>query len=319
MKNCFHIAVLFLAGIFALASAKASETSPYEFLRYNQSARGAALAGATVSMTGDGSMICYNPAIVSTVGDKMLDVTFLKHVMDINSGNASYIKKFDGIGTFSAGAVFTNYGSFDRSNSEGDINGNFSVNDVCLDVNYGNTLDTNLFYGVGAKFIYIGLDGATSSAAAFDFGLLYSIPKSNTNIGLSVLNAGFQLSKFYNHTEKLPLDVRLGINHRLIGLPLLINFSFHHLADKEDNFFDRLANFSLGGEIYFGEKFNLRLGYDNHIRRNAAPKDDKKLSGISLGAGFKFSKFTIDYSLQQIGLSATLHRIGLSLDINNLK
>ena len=295
--------------------AKSAETSPYQFLRYNSGARAAALAGATVSMPGDGAMMFYNPAVLPTVVNKPLNVTFLKHVLDINSGNASYIKHFNDIGSFSAGIVFTNYGSFDAADKLGNKSGTFSANDVCFSMGYGNTLDTNFYYGATVKFVYVGLDDASSTAMGVDVGLLYTMPESNTNIGFSILNAGFQLSKFYNYSEKMPLDVRIGINHRLKGLPLLANFSFHHLADKEDSFVDRLANFSIGGEIYLGEKFMARIGYDNHIRRMTTPQNDKKTAGLSGGVGLKLESMNIDYSISMIGLKEKLHRFSLGLNI----
>ena len=301
--------------ILIATSVHSSETSPYQFLRYNSGARASALAGAAVSIPGDGTMMYYNPGVLPTVKSKALNVTFLKHVLDINSGNASIIKHYDDIGSFSAGVVFTNYGSFDAADRLGNKSGSFSANDVSLSVGYANTLDTNLYYGTTLKLVYVGLDDANSTALAFDFGLLYTMPETNTNIGISILNAGFQLSKFYNHSETIPLDIRLGINHKLKGLPLLANFSFHHLADKEDSFLDRFANFSIGGEFYLGEKIMARLGYDNHIRRLTAPANDKKTSGLSAGVGIKLEEISIDYSISMIGLSASLHRIGLALNI----
>ena len=309
------IAITISLFLVANGIAHSVETSPYQFLRYNSGARAAALAGATVSMSGDGSMVFYNPAILPTVTDKPINVTFLKHVLDINSGNASYIRHFDNIGTFSAGVVFTNYGSFDAADKLGNKNGSFSANDVCVSVAYGNTLDTNLYYGAAMKFIYVGLDDVSSTAMAFDVGMLYTMPDSKTNIGLSILNAGFQMSKFYSYSESLPLDVRIGINHRLKGLPLLANFSFHHLADKEDHFIDKFANFSIGGEIYLGEKLMARIGYDNHIRRMTTPSNDKQMAGLSAGVGLKLTNFNVDYAISRIGLGATLHRFGLSLNI----
>ncbi len=310
-----QIAITVSLFLITNAIVHSAETSPYQFLRYNSGARAAALAGATVSMPGDGTMMFYNPAVLPTVKDKMMNVTFLKHVLDINSGNASYIRHFDEIGTFSAGVVFTNYGSFDAADKLGNKNGTFSANDVCVNVAYGNELDTNLYYGAAVKFIYVGLDDVSSSAMAFDFGMLYTMPEARTNIGISILNAGFQLSKFYSYSESLPLDIRIGINHRLKGLPLLANFSFHHLADKEDNFFDRLANFSIGGEIYLGEKLMARIGYDNQIRRMTTPANDKQMAGLSAGVGLKMTNFNVDYAISRIGLGATLHRFGLSLNI----
>ncbi len=301
--------------VFTGSLFSADNTSPYQFLRFNSGARAAALAGATVSMPEDGTMMFYNPASVYTVESKALNLTFLKHALDINSGNASYITRIKDYGVFSAGMVFTDYGSFDRADNLGNKSGTFGANDFALSVGYSNILDTNLYYGVAIKYIYVGLEDGNSSALALDAGLLYRLSDKKTNIGLSILNSGFQLSKFYNYSESVPLDIRLGINHRLEGLPLLLNFSFHHLADSEDSFFDRFANFSIGGEIYLGQYIMARLGYDNQIHRLTAPAADKGLAGFSGGLGLKFDRFNLDYSVSQIGLSAYLHRMGISLDI----
>jgi hypothetical protein len=303
---------LFAASV-VLASAE--ETSPYQVLRYNSGARAAALAGSTTAMPNDASMIFYNPAVIPTVQDKPLSATFFKHIADINSGNVAYIKKFENIGTFSASLIYTNYGTFDRADKLGVKKGTFSANDVVFSVGYGGILDSNLYYGAVGKFVYSGLEDASSTAMAFDFGLLYTMPKSNTNIGLSILNAGFQLSKYYDYKESLPLDVRLGINHRLKGLPLLANFSFHHLADSENNFGDKFLNFSLGGEIYLGDKIMARIGYDNMTRRKTAPPNDREMAGLSAGVGLKLKDFNLDYAISKIGLSASLHRISVNLNI----
>lgn len=293
----------------------ADNTTPYQFLRFNSGSRAAALGGATVSMPEDGSMMFYNPAVISTVEKKSINVTFLKHVLDINSGNVSYITKIKDYGVFSAGVVFTDYGSFDRADKLGNKSGTFGANDFAISFGYSNKLDSNLFYGVSAKMIYVGLEDGNSTALAIDAGLLYRLKDKKTNIGFSILNSGFQLSKFYNYSESVPLDIRLGINHRLEGLPLLINFSFHHLADSEDSFFDRFANFSIGGEIYLGPYIMARVGYDNQIHRLTTPSQEKGMAGFSGGIGLNFDKFNLDYSISQIGLSAYLHRMGVSLDI----
>ena len=56
----------------------ADNTSPYQFLRFNSGARASALAGATVSMPEDASMMFFNPASISTVENKFLNVYISK-------------------------------------------------------------------------------------------------------------------------------------------------------------------------------------------------------------------------------------------------
>ncbi len=313
MKKLF----VFLATILfiSILDVKATEVSPYHFLRTASNARAAALSGCYVSMPGDPAAVVFNPATIYTVEEKKFSATFLKHVLDINSGMVTYTREFEGTGIFSGTINYTNYGSFERADMYGNIDGTFGANDISLGVSYADELDTNLFYGVTGKFIFITLEEANSTAFAIDAGLLYRMPDGRTHIGLSVLHAGTQLSKVGGMSEKLPLDIRAGFNHRLRGLPLLFNFSFHHLGDEEDNFFDKFMNFSVGGEFYIGEYIQARLGYDNQIRRLTSIQSDRKMSGFSGGVGIKANKFNIDYAISMMGSSASLHRFSVALNL----
>lgn len=310
---------LFLAALMLPAiSAFASDTSPYYFLRNTKSARGAALAGCLVSMKNDASAIFFNPASIYTVEEKRFSFTYHKHVLDINSGNAIYIKKLEeDKGVLGASLSYFNYGSFEYVDADGVKSGNsFSANDFSLGATYSNDLDTNLFYGVTAKFVFINLEEANSVALAFDAGLFYKMPDGRSNVGLSILHSGFQLSQINGYSDKLPIDLRAGINHRLRGLPLLVNFTFHHLADDSDDFFSRLSNLSIGGELYLGDYIRARLGYDNHVRRLTSPDQDKKLAGFTGGAGILTENFNIDYGVAIYGASAAQHRFSVSLDLD---
>ncbi len=306
---------LLIVSIMISNIAIASSTSPFQFLRYNGSARSAALAGCMVSMAGDPSAVFYNPATIATVDEKRFSVSFLKHVLDINSGNVSYIKYYEGLGTFAGSVVYTNYGSFDAADQFGNINGTFGANDIALQGTYANMLDSNLYWGATLKLLYINIENDASFGFAVDAGILYLLPDGRTNIGASVLHVGSQIVAYNDIYENLPLDIRLGVNHRLEGLPLLVNFTFHHLADQTDGFFDKFSNFAVGGELYLGESLQLRLGYDNQIRSNTTPSTDRGFAGLAAGVGYRSESFDIDYGLAQYGGSAILHRFSLRLDL----
>lgn len=304
------IAVFIISNI-----AIAATTSPFQFLRYNGSARGAALAGCMVSMPGDPNSLFYNPATIATVNDKKFSVTFLKHILDINSGNVSYIRDFADLGTFAGSVVYTNYGSFDAADEYGNITGTFGANDLAFQGTYANELDSNLYWGATLKLLYVNIENEASFGFAVDAGILYLLPDGRTNIGASVLHVGSQIVAYNDIFESLPLDVRLGVNHRLEGLPLLVNFSLHHLADETDEFFDKFRNFSVAGELYLGESIQVRLGYDNQVRTLTTPSTDRGFAGLSAGAGFKSDNFDIDYGLAQYGNAAILHRFSVRLDL----
>jgi hypothetical protein len=293
--------------------------TPFSFLRYVASARAAALSGAFMTVTDDPTAVFFNPATISTVESRDVSATFLKHVLDINSGNLNYVYPLEGTGTIAANIGFTSYGSFEYADNLGNRNGStFGANDLSMGITYSDELDTNFYYGLTLKYIYVGIEEVSTSAVAIDAGLLYKLRDGRTNLGVSILHAGTQLSKISNQSESLPIDLRVGVNHRLRGLPLLFNFAFHHLADNSNSFFDKFKSFSLGGELYFGEVLQVRLGYDNQIRSLTSAEADRGLTGISGGLGLVFDDFNIDYGFSRYGSNANLHRFSVSMNVNNL-
>lgn len=305
----FSFLIVFLLSVSNLTANSYS----YGFLRYNSGARAASMAGTFEAINEDAAALFYNPATINTVSQMPFSFTYLKHTLDINSGNISYIKQYEDVGIFSVSAIYSNYGSFNAADRQGNITGTFGANDLAFAVNYGNELDTNLYYGVAVKYIFSNIDKYSSSALAFDIGILYNFADERTSVGASILNAGFQLSSYDGVSESLPLDIRLGINHQLVGLPLLIGFSFHNLADNANNFGEKLLNFSIGGEFNFGKHVNLRLGYDNYTRKYTTPSNEKKLSGFSAGLGIKTKYFNFDYALSQVSSTNLLNRFSIYL------
>ncbi|MFP4528757.1 MAG: PorV/PorQ family protein, partial [Candidatus Kapaibacterium sp.] len=224
--------IIVLISIFSTLPTFAAETSPYQFLRYVSGARAASLAGSFVSIENDASAVVYNPGAIYTVSDKPLHATFLKHVLDINSGLAVYVHPLED-GAKLAGAIgFNSYGAFTGADKFGNLTSEFGGSDISAALYYSDWIDSSLYYGAGAKFIFVNLEEQSFTAMAIDAGLFYQM-NDRTNIGLSVLHAGMQLSGIEGVDNSLPLDIRAGINHRLRGLPLLINFSFHFLYPAE--------------------------------------------------------------------------------------
>jgi hypothetical protein len=236
-------------------------------------------------------------------------------VLDINSGYVTYSPPVNVDGTFAASVGFTSNGTFTSYDAQGNPGSSFTANDFAFGVSYSNSLDTNLHYGVTAKYIFVNIEDLNTSALAFDMGLLYEIPDKRTNIGFSILHLGTQFNKLSDDGESLPIDARIGVNHRLKGLPLLLNFSFHHLADEADNFGDRFTSFSVGGEFYFGDHVEVRLGYNNEVRNMTDADAESSLTGLSGGIGIKTNMLNFDYGFSRYGSAANMHRFTLGFDI----
>ncbi len=291
----------------------------YGFLRNEANARAAAMSGTFVSITNDVSALFYNPATISTIDSSEVSATFAKHALDINSGTVAYALPladlgFRDNGSFGVGVRYMNYGEFQRTDKNGNRTGTtFGGSDIALSFVYSNMLDSTWHYGVAVKYIHNRLDNVGSAALAVDAGMVYRIPKARASIGVSVLHLGTQIHGLGGVREELPMDIRLGVNHALRGLPLLLSVSLNRLADPAPSFFDRFANVSVGGEILLTKFFHVRVGYENQRRRELAPELQPRLSGFSGGAGLILPMLRVDYGVNSYGMVGLLHTISLSV------
>ncbi len=288
------------------------DNSTYNFLKLDVDAKSSAVAGSTVSMLNDVNGIFYNPAIIATLKSPQASVGFYKYLLDINSGNAAYSQKFKNHGYFGAGIRYFNYGTFDKYDDSYNNLGTFSANDMALTLSYANFYIDNLSYGASVKFIYSNIDTYHSTGIAADVGLLYQVPESQWNFGLSLLNIGTQISSYSTTREKLPLDLRIGFNKQLEHLPLTFYFSISNMLDNTDKFIQRFKNVRVGGDFMVSDNINLRLGYNNQQRQDLSTGTSTGIGGFSAGVGINFlNKYLVDYAFNSLGKIGSTHRINI--------
>jgi len=298
--------------LVATCTLGAQTLSPFDFLRSTESARAAGLAGAFVAISGDASAQLYNPATLPTVPEHALSLTVTKHVLDINSGVAAYVGRI-GSGAWGTSVAFTSFGSFTRTDAVGNAIGTFGASQVALNLSYANAIDSNAYYGVTLGYVQTTIDRRAASALLVSGGLFYDLPRIRTAIGLSVRYVGVNLATTNGENATLPTDVRLGVSHRLRGLPLLVNVSLTRLAEQGQSLGERLRNFALGGELSIGKSVQLRLGYDNGIRSTQSSATASFLTGFGIGAGVVLRTVTLDYTMTTLSAPALVHRLSCTL------
>ncbi len=288
--------------------------STYRFLRNDVGARSAALAGSFLAITDDPNSLFYNMAALSTIQGPKGSIGFFKQLLDINTGYVSYAQEISDVGTFGAGVVYTNYGSFTKTDDVGTVLGSFNAGDFALSVGYSNVIQENLYYGVGLKFIYSSIDSYSSSGIAGDLGLMYVVPESRLTLGASIRNLGAQLDPYATTREDLPLDLMIGASIVPRGIPLLLNLSFNRL-NEGDTFGDRFRDFSLGGEFTLSKVLQARFGYDNELRRDLKIGTSAGLAGFAGGIGIMISEYRVDYALSSLGKAGSVHRISIAASL----
>lgn len=284
----------------------------YAFLRNDVGARAAALGGSFITGVDDPNLIFYNPAGLGSLGSRRISFGFFKHLLDINSGYASFGTEVPGFGFVGAGVVYINYGDFRRTDEDGQDLGTFGAGEFAASVAYAGELHPQVVYGVGAKFIYSSIAEYHSSGAALDFGLQYLVNRQLI-LGASVLNLGTQIDPYITTKEDLPLDVRAGISIYPEHLPAVVMISITKLNEDQDKFFDRLRAFAVGVEFSASSNVQLRAGYNNEKRRELKLGASSGLAGLSLGGGITFGTYTLDYSYNSYGEIGALHRVSLGL------
>jgi hypothetical protein len=268
-----------------------------------------------VANTDDPNVIFYNPAGISTLTENPVSFSFVKHLLDINSAALSYSQEFEGIGRFGGAIQYINYGTFEGATPDGIKTGEFGAGEIAAIIGYSNQLDENFYYGANIKFIYSGIENRSYTGLAVDLGLLYSIPELRWNFGFSILNLGSQITQYYNTTEDLPLDIRIGLSKTLEHLPFTFYASLNKLNENYNSFGERLQQFTFGGEFKMSKVMKLRFGYDNEKRKEYKIGGTAGIAGFNLGLGILISKYNFDYSFSSMGTIGTLHRIGISTNL----
>jgi len=291
------------------------QTTTYDFLRLDMSARAAALGGSYVTNNDDVDVIFFNPAGLGFLEKDPISFSFVKHLMDINLFSLTYSTSFENIGRFGAGVQYINYGSFDEADVNGNITGEFNAGELAFLLSYTNKFMDNFYYGANAKFIYSSIADQSSSAIGLDLGVNYEIPNIMLNLGASVLNMGTQLSSYTDLKEDLPLDVLIGVSKRLEKLPVRLSLDFHNLNQERDEFYQHFKGFSIGAEFYLSEVFTLRFGYDNERREDFKLGSSAGIAGFNGGLGVSISEYKFSYAYSSLGTVGALQSLTLSTSL----
>jgi hypothetical protein len=308
------LSVLFIIFI-STAPITLGQTTTYDFLRIDMSARAAALGGSFVTNNDDVDVLFFNPAGLGFLEKDPVSFSFVKHLLDINLFSLTYSTEFENIGRFGAGVQYINYGSFDEADVNGNITGEFNAGELAFLLSYTNKFMNDFYYGANAKFIYSSIADQSSSAIGLDLGVNYEFPEIMLNLGASILNIGTQLSSYTDLKEDLPLDVLIGVSKRLERLPVRLSLDFHNLNQEREEFYQHFKGFSIGAEFYLSEVFTLRFGYDNERREDFKLGSSAGIAGFNGGLGVNISEYKFSYAYSSLGTVGALQSLTLSTSL----
>jgi hypothetical protein len=300
------LGVLLALALLPASSSAQGSSSVFDFLNLPTSSHAMALGGKNLSLIeDDASLIFQNPALMSSVSDKTLNLNFLTYMQGSKAGNISYVQAQGERGTWSAMAQFVGYGDMDETDSEGNIIGTERMLDMNISGGYSYLLSDRWAGGVSGKFLYSYYAGYSSIALAVDLGLNYYNSDKDFSFSVVAANLGGQVSAFGEIAESLPMDLQLGLSKGLGKLPVRLHLTFYDMfrwskdyyynPDGNLNGFQIFLNhINLGADItLYQGRFWLGLGYNFRRGQEMKAGGSSHAAGLTLGAGINIKKLKL--------------------------
>ncbi|MNK29686.1 hypothetical protein D3C87_480860 [compost metagenome] len=326
MKKFYNLLFSVISGVVFSQTG----TTVYQFLNIPISARQAVLGDAVSVRDYDVNFTAANPALMNIEMDNMLSVNYSSYLADTKIGSISYVRDLEYGHLMSFNARYMDYGSMPRTDENSIINGDFSAMDASIGLGYAYQFEDNFTIGANVNYITSKIDTYSSSAIAASAGVTYYFDKTNETLALVFRNFGYQFQPYNGVREKLPFRVDLGYTKILDEFPAALTITAHDLqqfnisAETDINGqptkFGRkvLDHIALGAELFPGQAFNIRVGYNVKRGGELAVLDQRSFTGLSAGFSLKISSFRFDYSHMRYHSASNVNMIGLTMDLIQL-
>lgn len=306
------------------------------FLLISPDARSAALGEAGVAITNNANAVYWNPAALAfnenQWGINLNYTPWLRNLIpDINH---YYLPGFYNLGerngVIAASFTYFNLGRIQFTNATGGSLGEAVANEWAATVAYSRKIAEKLSVGVSLKYIYSNLagDAPTFGGPAFepgtsfagDIGLMYrsEAPRQGDeySLAMTLTNLGAKMNYRANDQDRdfLPATLKVGGSYKysldetnsvLFTADISKQMVPRDTASRREDSVvggvfssfgeTQLGDFTIGGgaEYWYNNIFAARLGYFHESERQGNRKY------VSLGVGFKYEKFALDFSFLQ--------------------
>jgi hypothetical protein len=356
LKSCLvhrtsHI-VLFLGplSIFAFlntATAQIGGLSTFSFLKNSPSARVSALSQSQIALKDEDLALGYtNPALLNPLMHKALSLNYESRLGGSTNSfvaGAFTVEKLKL--TFSTGISYQDYGTFKQTDEFGTLQGEFKANEYAIHVGAGRQINERFSVGANLKFIGSQLETYSAYGIATDLAGAYMNPEKKMGVSIVLKNIGAQIKSYVpsGSNESLPYDLQIGFSKKLVRAPfrfsvaavdlLRWNLRYTNPLDNEvtllgeqasepssfskgmDNLFRHIR---FGGEVALGknENFRARFGYNPQVAKEMGLQNIRSTAGFSFGAGFRVSKFRIDYAYVPQHLAGGRNHLTISTNLS---
>lgn len=306
-----------LALVATAATAQESQTE-YNFLRLPVSAHAAALGGDNVSIIEDDPSLTFsNPALLSSVSDKTLNLNFMTYMAGAITGSASYSRVASDKASWGVMGQYINYGSMKETNEDNIQTGEFSAQEIALAGAFSYTLAKNLVGGITARWVASYMGGYNSMAASIDLGLNYYNPETEWSVSAVARNLGGQFKAYDENYGKMPLDLQIGASKRFANMPFRLSATLVDLNHWDYRFINHLVcgvELILSDQFYVAGGYNFRRADEMKISEGSSEEGSKSNhgAGLSFGAGVQLERFKLQVGYAKYHVSSNSLLVNVS-------
>ena len=275
----------------------AAETA--SFLDVGVGARGLGMGGAYTALGDDANALYWNPAGLAALDKREVSAGHVELSQSIRHDSLAYAHPTPQ-GTFAAGAIYLSQSSLDGRDAAGHPTGGFRASDAALSFGWGRKTELADF-GASVKYLRSHIGSAEAQTFALDAGVRKTAGAAV--LGAALRNVGPGL-KYDRERNDLPLRLALGAAFKFSG--------GHSVATEIVNG-PRGAgtDAGFGGEYRAIKNVFLRAGYSTQTAITGGSGFDA-VRGLSLGAGYRDGRWSLDYAVAPMGELGNVQRLSLA-------
>lgn len=305
MKKALFVFLMML-GISSLHAQNESQTE-YNFLRLPVSAHAAALGGDNITVIEDDeALIFHNPALLSSVNDKTVNLNYMNYMSGANMASASFNRIVKERASWAVSAQYVNYGKMKEVDENNVQTGEFSAKDLSFAGYFSYMLANRLTGGISARLITSYLGSYNSIGFGVDLGLNYYDSDHEWSLALVLKNLGGQLKAYHDNFERMPFDFQMGVTKRFSGTPFRLHATLVDLNHLDYKFLNHIvvgADVLLTESIWIGGGYNFRRADEMKITTTNGSSSHG--AGLSFGAGLNLERFKLNLAYGKYHVSSS--------------
>ncbi len=291
----------------------AAGTTGFATLKNVYSARAMALGQALTGQAQNPDGLHFNPAAIIRIDGNEISSTYANSFLGTQGGQLQFLWPKNRFTAWGFALKYMNSGSMERTEIDNfgeliETGGTFGAYNITASASLAKYISDAIDLGGSLKIVYDQIDDSSASAVMIDVGVMHHPYNDKVKVGASMRNLGFQTSYYSEakYKERLPLTFAAGLTYQF--KPELLGVVEVGKASGEN------AVAKLGVEYALNPSLDLRAG----IRSNASDGYNGGtfafLSGFSLGAGWKWRNYVVDYGVSSYGDLGLVNQLSLKYE-----